>query len=208
MTNKYIKKLNRQEERFTAEFIRHGDRVRAWRKAYPKIMVDEDKIYNLATTMLNAAHIKAELKQYLTDTEIKYGISKTMILKELKSIAFFDIAEIFDEFGNLKSAAELKDAGRVISEILVSTQKDEMGAEIINRKVKLSNKLTAIDMISKMMGYYAPEEHRIVDEEGNDVVPQMTVVFEKFSSIPDGDYIHRQIEDGQGGGEPAETLPK
>lgn len=179
--NKYLKRLNKHEARFTEEFIKHGDRVRAWKKAYPRINVDEDRIYGLASQLIKSAHIQAELKQYLTDSEIKYGVSKAMIIKELKEIAFFDIAEIFDADGNLKTVSELKDAGKVISELLVSTTKNEFGDDVVNRKIKLANKLTALDMLTKMMGYYAPEEHRIVDAEGHDVQPQMTVIFQKMT---------------------------
>lgn len=187
--NKYLKKLNRQESRFTEEYIKHGDRVIAWKKAYPKILVDPDKIHSLATALMKSAHIQAELKQYLTDSEIKYGLSKVMLIKELKSIAFFDIKEVLNEDGSFKTVKELHDAGKVISELLVSVETDEeSGITTTSRKLKLANKLTAIDMLSKMMGYYAPEEHRMVDAEGNDVTPQLTVVFQKFGN-PDVSHI-------------------
>jgi hypothetical protein len=172
-----LKKLNKQESRFTEEYIRHGDRVRAWNEAYKNIEVDERRIYNLATQLIKAPHIRAELKQYLTESEIKYGVSKAMLIAELKNIAFFDIASIMDEFGNFKGVNELKNAGRAITEIYVN--RDSEGNE--QRKVKVANKLSAIEALNKMMGYNAPEEHRLVDGEGNDVQPMMTVEFKKFT---------------------------
>lgn len=187
--NRYLKRLNRQESRFTEEYIKTGDRVSSWKKAYKNILVDEERVYSLATALMKSAHVQAELKQYLTESEIKYGVNKGMLIKELKSIAFFDIKEIFDEHGNLKSAGELADAGKAISEMLVSYEEDKDTGEVTTtRKIKLANKLTAIDMLSKMMGYYAPEEHRIVDEFGHDVKPQMTIVFKKFGN-PDESHI-------------------
>lgn len=179
--NKYLKKINRQEHRFITEYMKHGDRVLAWKKAYPKINVDEERIFGIATALMKAAHIHAELKQYLTESEIKYGLSKAMLINELKHIAFFDIKELFDDKGNVKSAAELKQAGKAITEILI-TSEEVGGIEVVQRKVKLANKLTAIDMLSKMMGYYEPDKVRVVDEEGNDVQPQLTVVFQKFAN--------------------------
>lgn len=180
MKNQLLKKINKQEARFIEEYLKHGDRVAAFKKAYRNVNVDEDRIHGLATQMLKSAHITHELKQYMTDSEIKYGLSKGMLVAELKRIAFFDIKDLYDEDGNPKSASELRQMGRAISEVLVS-KVETGGMTETHMKVKLANKLTAIEMLNKMMGYNEPEEVRLVDEDGNTVKPQMTVVFQKYT---------------------------
>jgi uncharacterized protein YnzC (UPF0291/DUF896 family) len=176
-----LKQINKQEARFITEYLKHGDRVKAWSTAYKNILVDEDRVYMLATQMMNAPHIKHELKKYLTESEVKYGLNKGMLIQELKNIAFFDIRSMMDEYGNLKKMKELQDAGKVINEIIISEDKDGT----ISRKIKVASKLTAIEMLNKMMGYNEPDKVRVVDGEGNDVKPSMTIVFKKFSNSED-----------------------
>lgn len=81
------------------------------------------------------------------------GITALGLARELKRIAFADITE-FVEFAPGKMT--LRDSSKVDGRAIAEVQETEKG-----QKLKLHDKLKAIDMLARMIGLYAPEKHDV-----------------------------------------------
>ena len=90
--------------------------------------------------------------------EEKHDISKDKILKHLCTIAFLDINKLCDEEGNIKDINKLDEETR---RVLQGAELKQVGSgefSTTTLSYKLSDKLKAIEMINKMLGYNEPDK--------------------------------------------------
>ena len=119
------------------------------------------------------------------------GITKKQLIDELAKIAFFDIRKIYNDDNSLlpikdfdnDSAASV--AGIEVDEIFdfnPKTKQKELSG--YTRKVKIHNKIAAIERVSKMLGYDAPakSEGRLVDKDGNDIKPIQFILDDRYKN--------------------------
>lgn len=132
-------------------------------------------------TKVNIQNRIAELKAKAAED---FGISKARLVKELSSIAFFDIRKIYTDDDNLKSVKEFDDASAAA---VAGIETDELitGGEYIGRtkKVKIHNKISAIERLCRMLGYDAPTKVAQTDTKGKDVKPDPLAITESKLSI-------------------------
>ncbi|MBD2753801.1 terminase small subunit [Spirosoma validum] len=101
-----------------------------------------------------------ELEKSLTKRlEDRYLISKERVLNEYARAAFSDIRTYYNEDGTLKNVTELTD-GDAAALSSLETDEIKLGETVIGntRKIKLYDKLRALDSIARVMGYNAPED--------------------------------------------------
>lgn len=114
-------------------------------------------------------------KKYAQAVE-KVSVTIDRVIQEYGHIAFLDIREAFTENGDLKSIQDLPDqiarsiAGIEFEEVFeMEGSGSERRRVHVGRihKIKITNKLGALDSLAKHLGMFI-EKHRLVDEEGKD----------------------------------------
>lgn len=119
--------------------------------------------YSSATARQIAHNLlqEPEVEDYITklrdDYSIKHGINKDRVLNEYRKIAFSDIREILTIDGGLRDIPDLEDdAAGAIAGIESFDEYDKESGEKLgtNRKIKLHDKLRALEALSKHLGLF------------------------------------------------------
>jgi len=101
--------------------------------------------------LLRQTRVNAYIVQEQAKSSHTLRLTREGVLEELARIAFSDAGGIFREDGSVKPFNHMSRAVRAsISEIQIVY--DSNGNA--NTKIKLSNKLTALDQIAKQLGFY------------------------------------------------------
>lgn len=151
------RKLKPFERKFVAEVARGVTPTQAlrnigWKGTVPKIK---------ACKMMARPHIRAEVDRLTQDAMQAAGINRAQIVKELARIAFADVREVLDEFGNVKPFHELDEdtaaaiAGMDVEELFDYTgQGEERKREQTGfvRKLKFWNKREALSELAAIAG--------------------------------------------------------
>lgn len=112
-----------------------------------------------AVRILGDVRTQSLLQECMAAHEAKTGLNTENILREIKRIALYDPRKLFTETGELKAVHELDDdtaAG------IASLEQDEItdgfGKEAVKigttKKIKLWDKVRALDMASKHLGLF------------------------------------------------------
>jgi len=108
---------------------------------------------------LKKPEIQSYIEKIQKDLSKLCGLSAAKNLLELKKLAFTSISQFKEDWGTDKSFEDLtEDQRAAISEITHITKAGKSGQATIV-KFKLHDKLKSLDMINKMLGWYAPEKH-------------------------------------------------
>ncbi|RFM30040.1 terminase small subunit [Deminuibacter soli] len=115
---------------------------------------------------------RREQEAVIAESAKKLHITKERVLEELAKIAFFDIRKAYNVDSGLKSIHELdEDVAAVMAGIESYDVKEPESGMVLGttQKVKLLNKLTALEAICKIMGYNAPVEARHTGRDGGPI---------------------------------------
>jgi len=115
---------------------------------------------------------RKSIKQTTEEVVKELGLGLKEVLNEYKKIAFHDIRKIYTVDGGLKSIHDIdEDSAAAIAGIETYDDKMKETGEILGttKKVKLTNKVAALDSISKILGYNAPTKVANTDKDGNDI---------------------------------------
>jgi len=116
-------------------------------------------------------------KQNAEDIAKELGLSLKEVLSEYKKVAFFDIRKLYTVDGGLKSIHDLDDeaVGAIGGVESYDVKEPDSGMVLgTTQKVKIVNKISALDSISKVLGYNAPTKVANTDTDGNNVTPPIT----------------------------------
>lgn len=121
----------------------------------------DDNARQQASRMLTKANIKARIDELLKIKNDKLDITAEKILKEFARIAFGDLRKLYHEDGRLKEVRELDDEGAAI---LSAIEVDELYSDHkkigYTKKVKLHNKLQALESLAKHLGLYQKDNEQ------------------------------------------------
>jgi phage terminase small subunit len=164
-------KLTEKQKRFCDEYLidLNGTQA-AIRAGFSKKTADVQ-----AVRLLGNVKVQEYLKIRQQKVADKFEIKQERVLRELASIAFSDIRKYYSEDGGLKAIKDLDDesaaalAGMEVDE-LWGTELDEDGGfrkvqQGVTKKIKRWDKVKAVEVINKMLGFNAPEkrEHEFGD---------------------------------------------
>lgn len=173
-----MKKLTPKQERFINEYLIDLNGAQAAiRAGYSKKTAKVIAAENLTKPYIQQAIEKKQKK-----LRNKIEVTQERVLKELARLAFNDVRKFWDEKGNLKDIKDLDDdaaaaiAGMDIEDIYEGAGQDRIYAGKV-RKVKLSNKISALDMLSKHLGLYEVDN----EQKGPSVI---TVIYDKPKPKP------------------------
>lgn len=150
-------KLTPLERRFAAEVatgVSQTDALRniGWKGRVPKIK---------ASKMMALPHVRAEVERLSANALEAAGINRVQIVKELARIAFADVRQVIDEYGNVKPFDEIDDdtaaaiAGMDVEELFDVTGKGENRKREQSgyvRKLKFWNKREALSELAAIAG--------------------------------------------------------
>jgi phage terminase small subunit len=99
--------------------------------------------------------IQKMLQERMAAREKRTEISQDRVLQEYARLAFFDPRKLFDADGNLKRLTELdEDAAAIIAGMdVVEFGNEKVGIGII-RKLKLADKLGALNSVARHLGMF------------------------------------------------------
>jgi phage terminase small subunit len=164
--------LNDKQRKFCEEYVLDFNGTQAAiRAGYSKKTANRIASENL---------LKPDIQNYLSELKKKVAeesdITKKQLIDELSKIAFFDIRKIFNDDNSLRPITDFDDeSAAAVSSIEndeikewnpVTEEKELIG---YTKKVKIHNKISAIERISKMLGYDSPTKVAQTDTKGNDV---------------------------------------
>ena len=147
--------LTEKQEGFALECVRLGSPARAYRKCYDAEKMTQTSVWSEVNGLLANPIVAAKVRELTEVARKKLNVTVERIAVELARVAFFDPRELFDETGNPVPINELpEDAARVIAGLDVEDlfERDADGNRTktgMVKKYKLSNKLTALEVLAK-----------------------------------------------------------
>lgn len=196
--NEYIRKVRRgsltreelelelkdKHKHFCREYCIDWNPVRAYRRAFKT--PEHTSVAPSASMLLHNPMVKEYIKIIQADLEYLTGITKQRQVAEYAKIAYTSIAHLHDTWIELKEFEKLKeenpDALDAIQSVETKTSTmlqyvPELDRKAMMRvdyvKIKLHDKLKALEAINRIMGYNAPEKVEMVAQHTIDV-EQMT----------------------------------
>lgn len=170
-----VKKLTEKEEAFCQSYLIDFNGTRAAKVAG----YSENTASVIAYENLRKPHLQARIAELRERTGKAFNITRERIAQELALIAFGDTKNAFDENGSLKSPQNWSDEGRVISsyeETITEFGDEETGGTKTAKKVRQWDKIKAMEVLTRLMGYNAPDKTAFTDTEGNAMaIPIITV---------------------------------
>lgn len=154
--------LTAKQQRFVDEYLIDLNATQAAiRTGYSKKTARQMGTENLSKPVIQEAIAKG-----MEDRSSRTGISPDRVLLELGRLAFVDIRKAYTEDGSLKPLHELDDdtaaavAGMDVTEI--GTGDDAIG---FVKKIKLSDKKGALELVMRHLGMLSPPGHVDLDAE-------------------------------------------
>lgn len=151
--------LTEKQERFCQAYIEFGDKSRAYRDAYDadsmnsnSVAVEANKTFKLPNITLRIEELQKEIKE-------RNKVKIDDVLGVLADMIKFDIAELYDEKGRLKSIHDIpKQHREMISSIKVYEEFMNVDGqrELIGetKEIKTLNKLDVIEKFMRHLGGY------------------------------------------------------
>lgn len=148
-------KLPIKQQRFCDEYLIDLNATQAAiRAGYSPRTANEQ-----ASRMLAKANIQEyiqELRQKIAD---KLEISREKVVAEYAKIAFHDIRELFDDDSRLKA---IKSISADVAAAIASVEVEELKGGVLpigeTKKLKMWDKIKALDGLSRVLGLNAPEK--------------------------------------------------
>ena len=130
----------------------------------------------VASRLLTYANVLTLIRSLQGEVRERAIVTKEDVARELYKIGFSDIRKLYDEDGNLLSP---KDMPEEIAAALGGIEIDQLWGSTIDgktpigetKKVKMWNKLQALNQLTDLYGFNAPAKVANTDSEGNDVKP-------------------------------------
>ena len=174
-------KLSIKQENFCNYYLECGNASEAYRRAYSCSNMKDESINRKAVELLSNGKITARVRELQEEQKNKSDITKEKILDELSSIAFSSIADMHNswikraEFDKLtsKQKSAIKCISTKILKKNIGTSDDPEIVDVEYVKIELHDKLKAIERISKMLGWDAPEKFNVTSSKEEPIVIQV-----------------------------------
>lgn len=164
--------LTEKQEQFCQAYLIDFNGAKAARLAG----YSEDSARTEAWRLLTNADIQARINQLRQEMGKGFNITRERIAQELARIGFFDIRNIHNEDGSLKTPSEFADdeaaaIGGIKRSVTTFSNENGGEGEKITIEVKVWEKTKALEQLSRLMGYNAPDKTAYTDPDGNSIQP-------------------------------------
>lgn len=140
--------MTNKQKRFVEEYLIDLNATQAAIRAGYK----PDNAGNVASELLGKTCISAEIEKALAERSKRTGVNQDRVVQELARIAFVNIDNIVDDYGEIRPTATEDDLA-CIESIKVKTSDNQFGGSM-EREVKLSSKLKALELLGKHLGMW------------------------------------------------------
>lgn len=148
--------ITNKEKRFAEEYIKDYNGTRAGREAGYGVKSTDDVLRVVIHEVKNKPAVKQYIAELQSELEEMSGISRYRVLQEYAKIAFASFGDFFRGWMDMKSFDELTEFQRAaISEVQEVTRYID-GEPVVGVRIKLHDKIRALDSISRMLGYDSP----------------------------------------------------
>lgn len=154
----------------------YGNATTAYIKAYGPM--ERSVASSCGSKLLQEASIKKFIAAWVQKKRTTFDMTKEEVLEELKSVGTFDLAQIYDEENNtllniadFPVSARAAVAGIEVEELFERTAGGKMEKIGNTVKVKLHNKIAALQAINNVKGFNAPAKTASTDKDGNNITP-------------------------------------
>lgn len=139
-------KLTEKQQRFVDEYLIDLNATQAAiRAGYSAKTAQEQGSQNLSKLMVQQA-----IAEQMADRSRRTGVNQDRIVLELARIAFAKITDIVDSEGKIKSTATDDDLACIESVKYKGSESETSSS--VEREVKLSSKLKALELLGKHLG--------------------------------------------------------
>lgn len=147
--------LTIKQEAFCQAYIRLGDKSAAYREVYSANKMKSETVNNNAYKLFENNDITTRIEQLQNEIKERNKIKIDDVLGVLTDMIKFDISELYNEDGSLKSIHEIpKQHRQMISSIKVFEER--FSGQVIGetKEIKTLNKLDVIEKFMKHLGGY------------------------------------------------------
>ncbi|WP_062390922.1 terminase small subunit [Pseudomonas abietaniphila] len=161
-----MRKLDNREARFVDEYLIHLDPCKAALAAGYSATIARSKAYQWVSNSKVKPHVHAAIQNRMEERSEKAGITQERVLQELSRLAFLDIRKAYNLDGSLKPLHELDDdTAAAIAGMEVAEMGDGENAIGFLKKIKLSDKKGALELVMRHMGMFQPKGQADLDAE-------------------------------------------
>lgn len=152
-------KLTAKQEMFCQAFIQTGNKSEAYRMSYNCSRMKNESIHRKAVELFENGNITARVEQLQKEVAERNKVTVDELVMALAGMVRFDIAELYDQDGNLKPIHQIPiNARLMVTEVETFEEYANAGGERVpigqTRKVKVVRKLDAIEKLMKHLGGY------------------------------------------------------
>jgi len=171
-------KLTHQQQRFCDEYLTHFNAFKA------AINSGYSENTSRKGALLHVPKIQQYLKEAMNRRSQRLEITHDMILRELSKIAFSNMGNYYDEYACLKRMNDLTvDEKAAISYYDITEIQDGEGYRVgTQSRIKLHNKMSALDKIARHLGFYGTIGKPGVERQAASYKPQEEAASEKQES--------------------------
>ncbi|QBQ56412.1 terminase small subunit [Nitrosococcus wardiae] len=154
-----------------------GNALACYRQAFPQAALSTAKVQS--SRLLRNPVVATYLQSKRQAAEAEADVNESQVLKELAKVGFSDIRALFDREGRLKPIHDLPDEiAAAVAAVEVVVMKGEQGEEpLYVYKIKLWNKLDALEKLGKQLGMF--KEQKDMNVKGG-----LTHLLEEISGSP------------------------
>lgn len=147
--------LTRKQEEFVRQYLVDLNATAAYRRAGYTARGNSAEVN--AARLLRNAQVAAAIDKAMAERAARTEVNADRILSELAKIAFFDVRKALNDDGSLKPISELdrETSAALMSLDVIQLGKGEGG---VIRKVRLADKLRALELIGKHLGMFRERE--------------------------------------------------
>ncbi len=159
VNHKPIKPLTHKQSTFCYGMVQGLSQTEAYRAAYPGTKMSTKTMKEAASRLMRASNVIATIESLKAPAIKRVQATYEQWLQEIEAAAFCDARKYFTETGDLIPVHQLGDgegvglAGFEVVEIFAGQGEDR---RVIGqtKKIKLGNKLSALELFGKATGYY------------------------------------------------------
>lgn len=169
-------------KQFCKEYLICNNAAEAWKIANPRTLSFKGRSNQAPFKILKNPKVQQFLSYIQKDLEYVTGVSKEKQVREFRNIAYADISDLHENWNELKDFERLREERPEIMSAIQSIETKtetvmqyhaELDKKVLTRidyvKVRLHDKIKALEALNKLMGYNAPEKVEVAVQHTLDV---------------------------------------
>ena len=154
-------KLTIKQEAFCQAFIRLGDKSAAYREAYSTSRMKNVTIHSRASKLSVEYKISTRIDELRLEIKEVNKVTISEIVNTLADMLRFDIAELYDDNGNLLNLKSIPKKARLMISQLETDEIKFKGESIGQvKKLKVFDKMQSIEKLMKHLGGYEKDNEQ------------------------------------------------